>query len=142
MLSRFEHLKVWKKAHVLVIEIYRITQRFPKEERFCLTDQLRRAVLSVPANIVEGHTRKSKHEFLHFLSISKGSLEETKYFLLVSKDLEYITTEEYKQSKVYFLVNSSYTFTYSSTIRSTVNFSSTCFRQAKRIFLYSFSGIL
>ena len=77
------------------MHIYQLTKKFPSEEKFSLTDQLRRAVISVVANIVEGNIRQSKKEFLQFMYISKGSLEEVKYYLLLVRDLKYITDDKY-----------------------------------------------
>ena len=88
-MRRFEELIVWKKAHQLVLEVYRVTQQFPTEERYGLTSQMRRAAVSVPANIVEGHKRRSKREFANFMSVAEGSLEELKYYFLLSRDLGY-----------------------------------------------------
>ncbi|MBU0558953.1 MAG: four helix bundle protein [Bacteroidetes bacterium] len=92
-IKSFKDLVVWQKSHELTLEIYKITLNFPSEEKFGLTSQMRRAAYSIPANIVEGHSRKSKKEFLQFLSIAKGSLEELKYFIILSSDLEYINNE-------------------------------------------------
>jgi len=91
MVNTFRDLKVWQKAHALTLKIYQNTSRFPREETFGLSKQIRSSALSVAANIVEGHSRKSQKDFLHFLNIAKGSLEETKYHLLLSKDLGYIS---------------------------------------------------
>ncbi|MCK5560053.1 MAG: four helix bundle protein [Thermoplasmata archaeon] len=94
-IKNFRDLKVWQKAHKFVLKIYKITRKYPDDERFGLTSQLRRAVVSVTANIVEGSKRESKKELIRMLNISESSLEETKYFLLLSKDLNYITNEKY-----------------------------------------------
>ena len=67
-MKTFKDLKVWQKAHMLVLEIYKITRNFPNEEKFGLTSQLRRSASSVPANIVEGFKRKSKRDYSHFLN--------------------------------------------------------------------------
>lgn len=91
----FRDLLVWQKSHELTLSIYKLTSAFPSEEKFGLTSQLRRAAYSIPSNIVEGHSRSSKREFIHFLSISKGSLEELRYFLILSFDLKYIVKTEY-----------------------------------------------
>ncbi len=69
-------LKVWKKAHGLVLEIYKLTTQFPKDEKYGLIDQLRRAAYSVPANIVEGQSRNTTKEYLSFLYNARGSVEE------------------------------------------------------------------
>lgn len=95
--NKFEELKVWKEAHQLVIDIYKTTKRFPAEEKFRLTDQVCRSALSIVANIVEGNSRQHKTEYLQFLYISNGSLEETKYHLLLAKDLNYISTSDYEK---------------------------------------------
>ena len=93
MMKRFQDLLVWQKAHVLALGIYRVTKRFPNEERHGLVSQMRRAAVSVPANLVEGHKRTSKRDFANFLSIAESSLEELKYYLLLSRDLGYLTTD-------------------------------------------------
>ena len=86
----FRDLKVWQKAHKLTLEIYLITKNFPSEEKFGLTSQLRRSASSIPTNIVEGFKRKTKRDYVHFLNLADASLEETKYLIILSKDLEYI----------------------------------------------------
>lgn len=96
-LKGYKKLKVWQEAHKLVLLIYRITKKFPKEELFSLTNQIRRAAVSIPANIVEGYARASKKEFMQFLSIARGSLAEVEYYLELAKDLDYVTDEEWKQ---------------------------------------------
>lgn len=96
-MSSFETLIVWKKSHELTLKIYEITKTFPKEEIFGITSQLRRAAYSIPSNIVEGRTKSTISHRLNFLSHSIGSLEEVKYFLLLSKDLNYLTLETYYQ---------------------------------------------
>jgi four helix bundle protein len=90
---KFTELLVWKKAHLLALEVYKVTARFPKEEMFGLSSQMRRAALSVAANIAEG-CKKTKPDFRRFLKISEGSLEELKYYLIVSRDLGYIDDEK------------------------------------------------
>jgi len=89
------NLEVWKVAHQLTIQVYKISGTFPKTEQFGLTSQVRRSVSSVPTNIIEGQARQYKKEFIQFLYISKGSVAETNYHLFLSKDLGYITEEEY-----------------------------------------------
>jgi four helix bundle protein len=74
-------LEIWQLGHALVLEIYRIVTGFPNEERYSLCDQIKRAAVSIPANIVEGHSRNSKKEFIRFCFISRGSLEELRYYL-------------------------------------------------------------
>jgi len=89
-------LEVWKKAHQLVLDIYNVTSTFPTEERFRLTDQLCRSVVSVPANIVEGQSKQTTKEYLQFLYNARGSLEETRYYLILAKDLKYLGDGGYK----------------------------------------------
>ena len=95
MAYTFKDIKVWQKAHGMVIEIYCITKTFPSCERYGLTAQLRRSASSVATNIVEGYKRKSDRDFAHFLNIADSSLEETKYHLLLSHDLKYIPKNGY-----------------------------------------------
>ena len=90
----FEQLAVWQKAHQFVLAIYRITKRYPKDELFCLVNQMRRAAASITANIAEGYIRIGKKEKLRFYNISQGSLEETRNFIILSKDLGYISDED------------------------------------------------
>ena len=75
----YKKLKVWEKAHKFAIEIYRLSNKFPKEELYGLTSQIRRSAFSTPLNIVEGHASFSKKEFLSFLNIANRSLVETEY---------------------------------------------------------------
>lgn len=93
--SKFQDLIAWQKAHALVLEIYSVTKAFPKKEVYNLTSQIRRAATSVAANIVEGYRKKGKADKVRFFNISEGSLDEVKYFLILSKDLEYIAVERY-----------------------------------------------
>jgi len=88
-------LIVWQKAHELVLKIYQITRDFPKDEQFSLTSQIRRAAVSIPSNIVEGKARGSNKEYKRFLLMARGSLEETKYQLLLAKDLKYMDEQKY-----------------------------------------------
>lgn len=90
--KKFEDLFVWKKAHELVLSVYKATKKYPKDELYGLVSQMRRAAVSVPANIAEGFKKKSKAEKVHFLTISYGSLEEVRYYLILSRDLEYFDT--------------------------------------------------
>jgi len=89
----FKDLIVWQKAMDLVEMIYNITKLFPKEERYALVDQLRRAAVSIPSNIAEGQWRGSSAEFKHFLSIARGSLAEVETQLLIAKRLNYLGSE-------------------------------------------------
>jgi four helix bundle protein len=85
----FENLLVWKKAHADVLEIYRITKQFPRSEIFGLTAQMRRAAVSIPANIAEGFKKRTPREKIRVLNISQGSLEESRYYLILAQDLDY-----------------------------------------------------
>jgi four helix bundle protein len=85
----FRDLIVWQKAHDLVLAVYQLTKAFPAEERFGLTSQIRRAAVSVPANIAEGFRKRGQHDKARFLNIAQGSLEETHYYLILSQDLHY-----------------------------------------------------
>ena len=96
--KNFKDVTVWQKAHSFVLEIYKMTQNFPKEELYGLTSQIRRAAVSIPANFVEGFKRKSKNDKLKFYNISMASLEETRYFLILSHDLGYADTDELQNS--------------------------------------------
>ncbi len=89
-INNFQELKVWQKAHELVLFVYKITGNFPKSELFCLTSQMCRAAISVAANIVEGFRRQSMKDSLHFYNMASASLEELKYYFILSKDLKYI----------------------------------------------------
>ena len=86
---RFEDLEVWRKAHALALLIYRSTGGFPAEERFGLTSQMRRAAVSVAANIAEGAKKRTSRDQLRFYNIAQGSLEELRYYLMLSADLGY-----------------------------------------------------
>lgn len=85
----FIDLIVWQKAHSLVLQIYRCTSQFPKSETYGLVSQMRRAAVSVPANIAEGFKKRGKPDKVRFLNIAQGSLEEVRYYLILSRDLEY-----------------------------------------------------
>ena len=95
MSRNWNDLIIWQESHKFVLDLYKLTSKFPKEEMYGLISQIRRAAVSIPTNIVEGHSKGSKKDFVRFLYISRGSLEEVKYLLLLSKDLGYITDEEY-----------------------------------------------
>ncbi len=87
---RFEDLVVWQKAHSLVLRVYKLTKGFPKDELFGLTSQMRRAAVSVPANIAEGFSKKGRADKARIMNISQASLEELRYYFILSKDLGYI----------------------------------------------------
>lgn len=93
----FKELKVWQKAHQLVLKIYKATQHFPANERYGLTSQIRRAASSIPANIAEGCGRRGNRELAHFLSMAAGSSSEIDYQLLLARDLTYLSDENYRE---------------------------------------------
>ena len=93
--NSFFDLEVWQLAHKLVLDVYKVVENFPKIEEYRLTSQLLRAVVSIPTNIAEGKGRNTLKDYIHFLTIARGSLEETKYLLYLSKDLCYIDEQEY-----------------------------------------------
>ena len=87
--TRFEDLEVWKRAHELVLRIYRITKDFPPEEKFGLVSQMRRSAVSIPANLAEGFKKRGLKDKANFYNIAQGSLEELRYYLILAKDLKY-----------------------------------------------------
>ncbi len=87
--ATFRDLPVWQKAHALVLRIYSFTAKFPKQEMYGLTSQLRRASVSVPANIAEGFRRRSRTEKARYMNIAQSSLEESRYYLILAQDLGY-----------------------------------------------------
>lgn len=93
MLKNYKELKVWQKAYELCLDVYQITKHFPKEEQYGLTAQMRRSAVSIPSNIAEGYGRKSRKEYIQLLYVAYGSTCELETQLSISKDLEYINTE-------------------------------------------------
>jgi len=93
----FHKLLVYQKSDELTLKIYEVTRSFPKEEIFGLISQMRRAAVSVPSNIVEGYTRKSKNDKLHFYNIAQGSLMELEYQLELSQKLGYISEADFNK---------------------------------------------
>ena len=87
--KRFQDLVVWRKAHQFVLSMYRFSESFPKNEMYGLTSQLRRSAVSIPANIAEGFKKKTRPDKARFMNIAQGSLEETRYYLILAKDLGY-----------------------------------------------------
>lgn len=85
----FQDLVVWQEAHLFVLDVYKLTEQFPKTEVYGLTSQLRRAAVSVPANIAEGFRKKGRADKSRFLNIAQGSLEEARYYLILARDLGY-----------------------------------------------------
>ena len=94
-ISNFQDLLVWQKSHQLVRRIYSEV-RLPQEERYGLESQIRRAAVSVPANIAEGCSRRHNKELIHFLNIALGSLNEVKYYVILCRDLSFISVKDYE----------------------------------------------
>lgn len=90
----FKGLIVWQKAHKLVLDIYKLSDSFPQREIYSLTSQLRRAAISIPANIAEGYKKKGPADKARFMNIAQGSLEEVRYYLILAQDLDYAKTDE------------------------------------------------
>ena len=93
----FRQLTVWGKAHQLALAIYKATKEFPKEELYGLTSQIRRASMSIPTNIAEGCGRNTDADFARFLQMAMGSASETEYQLILARDLEFISNENYER---------------------------------------------
>ncbi len=93
----YKNIKAYQLADSLVLDIYKASKDFPKDELYGLTSQLRRAAVSVPANIVEGSSRQHKRDYLNFLYTSRGSLAETGYLLELSGKLDYLSNAEYER---------------------------------------------
>lgn len=91
----FRDLLVWQRAHALTLDVYATTRAFPKEELYGIVSQLRRAAISVAANIAEGAKRRTSQDFARFLNMAQGSLGEVEYFCLLSRDLNLVTPDRY-----------------------------------------------
>jgi len=96
--QRFEELLVWQKSHQLVLRVYRLTKEFPKQEIYGLAAQMRRAAVSVPANIAEGFKRRGRSDKARMMNVAQGSLEELRYYFILARDLDYSTTEAERES--------------------------------------------
>ena len=92
----FEDLIVWERAHEFVLDVYKYTKNFPKSEQYGLASQFRRAAVSIAANIAEGFKKQSKPEKIRFLNIAHGSLEECRYYIILSDDLGYGLNDDLK----------------------------------------------
>jgi four helix bundle protein len=90
----FQDLIVWQKAHRFVLSTYQFTKSFPKHELYGLSSQLRRSAVSIPANIAEGFKKKTRPDKARFLNIAQGSLEESRYYLILAADLDYGSSSE------------------------------------------------
>ncbi|WP_336069219.1 four helix bundle protein [Mesoflavibacter sp. CH_XMU1404-2] len=93
-MHRFKDLEIWKRSRVFCSTIYQVTSNFPESEKFGLTNQLRRAAVSIPSNIAEGSSRKSNKDFARFLQITLGSAFEIETQLLIASDLKFISDED------------------------------------------------
>lgn len=99
-IQHFTDLHAWQKNHLLVLDVYKITKNFPKEEVYGITSQIRRAVASITANIAEGYARYHHKDKIRFYLMAKGSSAEVQNFLIISKDLGYIKENQYKEVKI------------------------------------------
>jgi four helix bundle protein len=95
-IERFTELTVWQKAHELTLFVYQLTETFPARERFGITSQIRRAAVSPAANIAEGFGRRTTGELLRSLQIARGEIEETRYFLILSRDLGFVRQADFE----------------------------------------------
>ena len=98
-IRNFTDLDIWKKSHQLTLLIYVIVSQFPKDERFALSDQIRRAVVSIESNIAEGFSRLGKLEKRQFYSVARGSLTEVQCQTLIAKDLGFVNVEQFNQAQ-------------------------------------------
>lgn len=92
--ERFQDLEVWQKAHQLVLMVYKVTRAFPSDEKFGLVSQMRRAGVSIAANIAEGFKKRGIRDKANFYNVSQGSLEELRYYFILSKDLNYLRSND------------------------------------------------
>ena len=99
----FRDLECWQKAHEFVKEVYAVTKAFPDDERYGLTSQFRRAAVSIAANICEGYKKLSRQDKLRFINIAQGSLEECRYYIILSLDIEYI--DQATHDRLEYLIN-------------------------------------
>ena len=95
----FESLNAWKESRKLVVEVYKLLNRFPNTEKYALCDQLRRSATSIPSNLAEGSSRSSTKEKIHYIEIAYGSLMETYCQLLIASDLQYISPDDVEKLK-------------------------------------------
>ncbi|MDP3965214.1 MAG: four helix bundle protein [bacterium] len=93
MIRNFSDLEAWKQAHQIALSVYKITQKYPREEIFALTSQSRRAAASVGANIAEGFSRNTKKDKIHFYAMARGSLTELQNHMILSRDLGYVSPD-------------------------------------------------
>lgn len=96
-MQNYKDLKVWEKLPRFTLRVYEITKNFSKEEMYSLTNQRRRSSSSIPANIAEGCSKNTQGEFAHFLNIALGSANESEYYVILSKDLNYLKEEYFNE---------------------------------------------
>ncbi len=96
-MQRFTELAVWQKSHTLVLDLYHASESFPRVESFGLTSQIRRAAVSVAANIAEGSKRRTARDYAHMLNVAEGSLAEVEYLLMLSRDLGFVAEERHRK---------------------------------------------
>ena len=99
----FKDLECWQKAHEFVKAVYQVTRLFPEDERYGLTSQFRRAAVSIAANICEGYRKLSRADKLRFMNVAQGSLEECRYYIILSNEIEYINQET--RDRLEYLIN-------------------------------------
>jgi four helix bundle protein len=92
--QKFQDLVVWQKSHQLTLRVYRLTATFPKQELYGLTSQMRRAAVSVPANIAEGFKKRGRPDKARIMNIAQSSLKELRYYFILSRDLQYLAASE------------------------------------------------
>jgi four helix bundle protein len=97
-MRNYRDLQTWSKAHKLTLELYKLSQRFPREEMYGLTSQLRRSAASIGANLAEGCGRQTNPEFARFVKVSMGSASELDYHLLLSRDLGFLEADTYERA--------------------------------------------
>ena len=122
MTNNFQELLAWQKAHQFVLMVYNTTRTFPEWEKFRLCSQFERAAVSIAANIAEGYKRLSRTHKLRMMNIAQGSLEECRYYIILSKDLGYIDENRFKEMNYAIYITSRFLNSYCKGIREN-NFS-------------------
>ena len=122
MTNNFQELLAWQKAHQFVLMVYNTTRTFPEWEKFRLCSQFERAAVSIAANIAEGYKRLSRTDKLRMMNIAQGSLEECRYYIILSKDLGYIDENRFKEMNYAIYITSRFLNSYCKGIREN-NFS-------------------
>lgn len=101
MISKFTDLITWKESHKLVLLVYKLLEKFPSKEQYALSDQIRRSSVSISSNIAEGFSRQGKGEKLQFYHIAKGSLTELENQFMIARDVNYLTTADFRSFEVH-----------------------------------------